>query len=435
MRQRVVRLALTASLVAVILLALPLGWAIRSSLYADQRDTLERAALSAAVRVGPDFTSGDPIELPNPPAHVVLGVYDDHNRLRSGSGPDTGDTLTDQTRNGDVHRGEAAGRSVVAIPVTHAESVIGVVRAAAPLSTVRTEVLLAWSALVGIAGFALAVAVLTARRQARALAAPLEALSSNCRAVAEGDLTARAEPSTIDEIDQVARTHNDMLQNLSELLRRERDFNANASHQLRTPLTGLQLTLEAALEQDTAPQLRSAVDEALTTTRRLHQTVEEVLQLTRGSAWQSETGRAPLAAVLEAAEQRWRGPLADEGRRLSIDPADTPVDAQVPAGTVAEILDVLLDNARRHGAGTVQMAVRDFDQAVAVDVRDEGIITADAERIFQRGHSSGGTGAGLGLAIARDLATATGGRLYLASKDPTTFTLLLLVPGAQVDQP
>ncbi|MGD6740598.1 ATP-binding protein [Streptomyces sp. BH106] len=433
MRQRVVRVALTASLVAVILLALPLGWAIRSALYADQRDTLERAALSAAVRVGPDFTSGDPIELPAAPRHAELGVYDDQGRLRSGDGPATADALTTRTRNGDVHRGVTAARSVVAIPVTHAEEVIGVVRAAAPRSTVHTQVLLAWALLAGIAALAVAVAVLTARRQARALAAPLEALSRTCRLVAQGDLSARAEPSIIGEIDQVARTHNDMLAHLAELLRRERDFNTNASHQLRTPLAGLQLTLEAALEENRTPPLRTAVTEALTTTRRLHHTVEQVLRLSQSPAWQQTGNLQPLAAVLDAAEQRWHGTFARNGRRLGINSADAPADVHVPAGPVGEVLDVLLDNARRHGAGVVEVTVRDFDQAIALDVRDEGHLTVDADRIFERGHSGTGSdsGAGIGLALAKDLTAAFGGRLTLASEEPTTFTLLIPVPGAE----
>ncbi|MER5520689.1 HAMP domain-containing protein [Streptomyces sp. NPDC002763] len=62
------------------------------------------------------------------------------------------------------------------------------------------------------------------------MAAPLEELSRHCRAVTEGDLTARAASSSVAEIDQVARTHNEMLHSLSELLRHERDFTANASH-------------------------------------------------------------------------------------------------------------------------------------------------------------------------------------------------------------
>lgn len=93
-----------------------------------------------------------------------------------------------------------------------------------------------WAVLLGVTAFALGVAVLVARRQARVLAAPLEDPSRHCRAVTEGDLNARALPSSIAEIDQVARTHNEMLLSLPELLRRESGFTANASRQPRTPL-------------------------------------------------------------------------------------------------------------------------------------------------------------------------------------------------------
>ncbi|MEU6370880.1 histidine kinase dimerization/phospho-acceptor domain-containing protein [Streptomyces sp. NPDC046931] len=219
---------------------------IRSSLHADQRDTLERVALAAAVRVSPDYTTGDPVELPAAPAGGHLGLYDRHQRLRSGSGPGTGDAPVGRALGGEPMRGRSGGDLVVTVPVSHAEQVIGVVRASSPADTVRDRVLAVWGVLLGVTAFALGVAVLVARRQARVLATPLEDL---CRAVTEGDLNARAAPSSIAEIDQVARTPNEMLRSLSELLRRERDFTANASHQLRTPLTGLQLTLEAGLQQ------------------------------------------------------------------------------------------------------------------------------------------------------------------------------------------
>src|SRR5689334_20430141 len=129
MRQRVVRVALTAALVAVVLLAVPLALAIRSSLYADQRDTLERSALAAAVHVSPDFVRGDPVELPAPPSGGRLGLYDLRLRLRAGSGPRSGDAPLRQSLGGEVVRGRAGPDLVVAVPVSHAEKVIGVVRA------------------------------------------------------------------------------------------------------------------------------------------------------------------------------------------------------------------------------------------------------------------------------------------------------------------
>ncbi len=234
MRQRVVRVALTAALVAVVLLAVPLALAIRSSLYAGQRDTLERAALSGAVRVSPDYTTGDPVELPPPPAGGHLGLYDTHLRLRAGSGPRTGDAAVRRAFGATVVRGHTGGDLTVTVPVSHAEQVIGVVRASSPTDAVRDRVLAAWAVLACACALALTVAVLVARRQARVLAAPLEDLSRHSRAVTAGDLSARATPSSIAEIDQVARTHNEMLHSLTELLRHERDFTDNASHQLRT---------------------------------------------------------------------------------------------------------------------------------------------------------------------------------------------------------
>ncbi|MET8243914.1 HAMP domain-containing sensor histidine kinase [Streptomyces sp. NPDC005202] len=426
MRQRVVRVALTAALVAVVLLAVPLALAIRSSLYAGQRDTLERAALSGAVRVSPDYVTGDPVELPAPPVGGRLGLYDQQARLRAGSGPRAGDAVVRRALGAQVVRARSGGDLVVAVPVSHEERVIGVVRASTPADAVRYRVVAVWAVLLGVAALALAVAVVVARRQARSLAAPLEDLSRHCRAVTEGDLSARAAPSSITEIDQVARTYNEMLHSLSELLRQERDFTANASHQLRTPLTGLQLILEAGLDQGDDARLRPVLEEALATTRRLHHTVEEVLRLSRSrELLRPTTPDLPVPPLLREIEERWHGLLARDGRRLECDTSDAPDDARVPGGPVAEILGILLDNARVHGRGTVRIAVRDLADALAFDVSDEGAVHGEPTRLFDRGRTGGGAGTGIGLALARDLAASVGGRLSLTSVRPTTFTLLV----------
>ncbi|MGW1268979.1 HAMP domain-containing sensor histidine kinase [Streptomyces sp. NPDC002491] len=427
MRQRVVRVALTAALVAVVLLAVPLALAIRSSLYADQRDTLERAALSGAVRVSPDYVTGDPVELPAPPPGGRLGLYDTGLRLRAGTGPRAGDTSVRRALGAEVVRRRSGADLVVAVPVSHAEHVIGVVRASSPAAAVRDRVLIAWAVLAGVCALALTVAVLVARRQARVLAAPLEDLSRHCRAVTAGDLSARAAPSSVAEIDQVARTHNEMLHSLTELLRHERDFTANASHQLRTPLTGLQLTLEAGLAQDDA-RTRPALEEALETTRRLHRTVDEVLRLSRSHGLPRRP--APDTSVprlLRETEERWHGPFARDGRRLECGTPEVPDDICVPGVSVTEILGVLLENARVHGRGTVRLTARDLGEAVAFDVTDEGAVDGEASRLFDRGRTGAGEGSGIGLALARDLAVSLGGRLSLTGRRPAAFTLLVPV--------
>ncbi|MEU3843843.1 HAMP domain-containing sensor histidine kinase [Streptomyces sp. NPDC028635] len=428
MRKRVVRVALTAALVAVALLAVPLAVALRSSFYAGQRDTLERAALAAAVRVSPDYATGDPVELPHAPAGGRLGLYDPQQRLRAGSGPLAGDIPIRRALAGEVIRERSGSDLVAAVPVSHAERVIGVVRASSPADAVRDRVLAAWAVLLGVAVFALAVAVLVARRQARMLAAPLEDLSRHCRAVADGDLGARAAPSSVAEIDQVARTHNTMLHSLSELLRRERDFSTNASHQLRTPLTGLQLALEAGLAQNDDALLRPVLAEALDTTHRLHRTVEEVLRLSRSPERpRPAAGDTAVAELLREAEERWHGLFAADGRRLECGTRDAPRDARVPGGPVGEVLGILLDNARVHGRGTARVGVRDLDDALAFDVSDEGAVEGEPAHLFGRGHTGQSDGTGIGLALARDLAVSLGGRLSLTSRAPATFTLLIPV--------
>lgn len=417
------RVALTAVLVAVVLLAVPLALAIRSTLYAGQRDTLERAALAAAVRVSPDYVSGDPVELPHAPAGGRLGLYDPRQRLRAGDGPAAGEDPVRRALAGQVVRGRSGGDLVAAVPVPHDERVIGAVRASSPVAAVRDRVLAVWAALLGVTAAAVTVAVLVARRQARVLAAPLENLSRHCRAVAEGDLNARVSPSSIAEIDQVARTHNTMLHSLSELLRRERDFTANASHQLRTPLAGLQLILEAGLDRKDA---RPALREALAATGRLNDTVDELLRLARTDGMtRAPVPDRPVARLVRDTEERWHGLFAQDGRRLEVSGGGRGTEeVRVPGGPVEEILAILLDNARVHGHGTVRLTVRDLDEALAFDVTDEGRVTEDPARLFERGRSTGG-GSGIGLALARDLAARLGGRLSATRTDPATFTLLV----------
>ncbi|MFV5998087.1 histidine kinase dimerization/phospho-acceptor domain-containing protein [Streptomyces sp. NPDC056231] len=424
MRQRVVRMALVAALVALVLLAVPLALVIRASFFADERGELERDAMAAVIHVSPDFAAGDPVELPPGQSEGRLGVYDTALRLRAGTGPSTADTATRRALAGAMVQQSARSELVAAVPVSHNERVIGVVRAAISTRSVWNRILTAWAALLAAALVALGAAILVARRQARALTAPLESLSRASLAIADGDLSARAATCGINEIDHVADTHNAMVQRLAQLLHHEKNFTANASHQLRTPLTGLQLGLEQALTTP-ATNLRAAIEDALEHARHLNDTIDEVLQLAQAeTATFSRTTFQPVGELLERAERRWHGPLAQDGRRIrfTLDPAATSLP--VPGRTTEQILEILLNNAHRHGRGTVTVTLRDMGAALAVDVTDEGNLALHPKALFERGTTTG-PGEGIGLALAKDLADTAGARLSLTHTAPTTFTLLL----------
>jgi signal transduction histidine kinase len=225
----------------------------------------------------------------------------------------------------------------------------------------------------------------------------------------------------IEEIDSVNVSVNRTAERLGALLDRERAFTADASHQLRTPLTGLRLQLEAALDQPDA-DLRSAICDALATTDRLETTIDDLLALARSTALQVE----PLHAesLMDEVRERWHPRLAAEGRPLRLVVVGQPT-GQISTSALREILDVLIDNADRHGSGTITVTVRALDGAVAVDVLDDGpALLIDPGTLFER-RAPGENGHGIGLALARRIAEAQGGRLRLTSSDPPTFTVLL----------
>jgi signal transduction histidine kinase len=110
---------------------------------------------------------------------------------------------------------------------------------------------------------------------------------------------------------------------------------------------------------------------------------------------------------------------------MTLQPEGTAIE--VPGSLVAQILDVLIDNALRHGRATVTLTAREISQTLAIDVADEGSIAMASEAVFDRG-ASGGNGRGISLAIARSMAEGSGGRLLLARVAPATFTLFLPGP-------
>jgi signal transduction histidine kinase len=422
-RRRLVQLTVAAAVLAVGLFALPLAVAVEQYAEANELRDLERVAEATARAVAGDvFDDKVPDELPDEADDVDLALYDDEGALLRGTGPAEGGERVLRARDGEVSDGHEGPALVVAVPVTHDGDVIGVVRAATPQVTVDRVVWLAWLAMAVLAGAAVGAVYLVARKQARAIARPLEELSAAARRLGDGDFSVRAAPAAIPEIDSVGDSINSTAKRLGDLVQRERSFSADASHQLRTPLAGLRLQLEAALDTP-GGDITRALTSAIAATDRLEQTVDGFLALARDT----RHDRVPtdVQQVLDEVERDWTGRPASAERplRVMIDP-DAP--RCVASGTaVRQVLAVLLDNAATHGGGAVTVTARDASGALAIDVSDEGpgVSVPEGDLFVRRADTAAGHG--IGLALARSLAEAEGGRLRLTSAHPATFTLLL----------
>jgi signal transduction histidine kinase len=420
-RRRIISLTVLAALVATVLFALPLGVAVMQYYRDDTTADLERAADAVALAVAPELSAGLPPVVPPPEgdeAEASVGVYAPDGRLLAGQGPALGGPLELRAAQAttDVVTGREGDQRVLAVPVVSGAHAIGVVRAAMPVSGLTLRIVWTWLGMAGLAVLAVGVSWLMARRYTRRLVRPLEELAAAAERLGEGDFTARAPQAGIAEIDQVGEALDATAKRIGETLERERAFSAEASHQLRNPLTGLRLQLEAALESPGGDPY-AAIRAGIASTDRLERTIEDLLAL--GGERRAPRAELALDALLDEVRQAGEALLCPHGRALLIAREDPP-PARAAAAAVRQVLGVLLDNAATHGRGTVTVRARDAGDALAIDVADEGPGLGETDPF-----ASAPSGHGIGLRLARSLAEAEGGRLRLSRPAPPTFTLLL----------
>jgi signal transduction histidine kinase len=418
MRRRLVVTIAGVAAAAVALFAIPLALVLQRNYRDEALLRLQRDAVAAARGIDLSRNRSDTIELPR--TQDQLAVYDRNGHRIAGQGSSVAPPpVRAALRSARPVDSSAGGKLIVAVPILNGERVAGAVQAERDDASAVHDTQQAWLLLAGLGVAIVLAAIVAALVFGRRLAAPLERLAEVARRLGHGDFSARAPHAAIPEADAIASALDATAQRLDELVTRERAFSADASHQLRTPLAALRIELEtAALSGHPPPE----IERALAQVDRLQSTIDTLLALARDAPRSNAT--TDLTALLDEVEDRWRGPLAADGR-----PQRTALRAERPEASAApevarEVLEVLLDNARRHGAGAVTVSVRELDGFVAVDVADEGPgFAGDPEEAFAR-HS--GSDHGIGLALARSLAHAEGGRLTASESGQGAVVTLLL---------
>jgi two-component system, OmpR family, sensor kinase len=309
------------------------------------------------------------------------------------------------------------------VPVVDADSRLGAVRvtrSAGPIDErVRRDVLV----LAAIAVTALVLGLALAWLLAGSLAKPLRGLAGAARRVGGGDLAARAEVSGSAEQQEVAAAFNEMAARVERVLEAQREFVANASHQLRTPLTGLRLRLEAAALRAGDPELGRELDAAEREVDRLAKLLAALLTLAREGGDPGPGRPVELGAAALAAAERWRAEAERRERQLLLE-GEEGVWARSSEEDVAIALDNLVENALLYAppGSDVVLEWRARGDGVVLAVLDEGpgISADEADRLFDRfarGSSGiGAPGTGLGLAIVRTLARRWGGEATLRNR-------------------
>ena len=237
---------LVATAAALAVFALPLSIALRSA-YVEQAETeLEREASRVLVLVPDDVLLQ---ERPLPKAmdgDVQIGVYDATGRRVNGVGPATSADAARSGSDGAAMTLREGGSLATFLPTTNDQDVRAVVRTSLPSSAVTGRYLRAWALMILLALGILVLAFWAAGRLARRLSAPLERLAESAVTLGRGAFALHVPRTGVREVDVVGAVLEESGRRLGDRFQRERAFSADASHQLRTPITALRLTLEGA---------------------------------------------------------------------------------------------------------------------------------------------------------------------------------------------
>ncbi|MBP2478268.1 signal transduction histidine kinase [Crossiella equi] len=338
----------------------------------------------------------------------------------------------------------STGTVLLARPVGSGTRVVGAVVLRASVSAAAGDIATRWAVVLLGALAAAVVCAGLALGLSRWVLRPVRELERGVHAVTSGEPHAHVRVRGPKELREVASSFNRMSDAVSDAAERQRRLVAEASHQLRNPMAALRLRVDALGPSVAAPAQRS-YQSVLGEVDRLEALLDGLLALASAenrAADPSEStvdGEGDCEPLLVVADRRdaWAAAAEDAGvaLRLGRTPG-SPVVAAVPADELAQVLDVVLDNAVKYaGRGaTVTIRLAEQEDGLLLTVTDDGPglteeeLALATERFWRANRHRGDRGTGLGLAIAEQLLSAHSGRLSLHRAEPHGLSVHIGLP-------
>ena len=325
--------------------------------------------------------------------------------------------------------------ALAAHPLVRRDKIRGIAVFVAPLSDVQANVELIRGRIIAAGALALILAAVAGYLMARALTARVKRLETAARKVAAGDFSNPIHSDSDDELGQLAVAFDDMQRQLARLDTARKQFIASASHELRTPIFSLggflELLEDEELDEETRAQFLAQLRGQVARMRKL---ATELLDLSRLESGALELRPEPtdVGQLAREVASEFTPAITAHEAELEVHTAKEPIEIDCDPERVAQVMRILLDNALVHtpaGTTIVVSAARD-DGHVTLEVADTGlgIRHQTMPHIFEPFFTSadGARGAGLGLAIARELAGQMRGELSVRSAPgETSFKLTL----------
>ncbi|MCY0987778.1 HAMP domain-containing sensor histidine kinase [Nannocystis sp. ILAH1] len=326
-----------------------------------------------------------------------------------------------------------------AVPIVRGDRQLGVVRMSRSLAQLQAHTRATVISVLAALAVILAVGAGLVAWFARGLAWPIQQMRDFAVALGRGEFGTRLAIARPDELGDLAAELNRMAERLAALEGERRSFLANASHELRTPVSNLHVTLQA-LDGGAGDDpelrtrfLRTAVDE----TTRLRTLIQDLLDLGHLEAGSTRLAcvDSPLRAVLERATRAVEGRALDRGVSLVVD-LDEELTVCIDPERIAQALLCVLDNALKFSprGGGIEVIARRRGHRVEVVVRDQGPGIADSDRphVFEQFYTADPArrrgGSGLGLAIARRIVDAHGGTIHVGASPGRGAALVITLP-------